>query len=47
MDLKAKKDARDARIKAKHDAMRAQAEQIDPTEADTVAETAPAEEKKD
>lgn len=43
MDLAAKKEAREARIKAKKDAIKAQNEQIDPTEADSVAEAAPAE----
>lgn len=38
MDLVAKKEAREARIKAKREAISAQAAQIDPTEADTVAE---------
>lgn len=46
IDLTAKKEAREARLKAKRDAISAQNEQIDPTEADTVAETQPAEEKK-
>ena len=43
MDLKAKNKAREARLKAKRDAIKAQNEQIDPTEADTVAEAKPAE----
>ena len=43
IDLKAKKEAREARLQAKRDAIRLQQEQIDPTAADTVAEQAPAE----
>lgn len=38
MDLAAKKAARAERIQAKKDAIKAQGEQIDPTEADSVAE---------
>lgn len=38
MDLAAKKQARDARLQAKREAIKAQLEQIDPTEAETVAE---------
>ena len=38
MDLAAKAEARAARIKAKEEAIRLQNEQIDPTEADSVAE---------
>ena len=43
MDLKAKKDARQARIQAKQDAIRLQQEQIAPSEAEAVASEAPAE----
>ena len=39
VDLAAKKEAREARLKAKREAIKAQQEQIDPTKADTVAET--------
>ena len=46
MDLKAKKDAREARIKAKQEAIRAQYEQIAPSEAEEVSEK-PLEETKD
>ena len=45
MDLAAKKAARTERIEAKKAAIQAQNEQIDPTEADTVAETLPEENK--
>jgi len=38
MDLAAKKEARAARLQAKREAISAQASQIDPTEADSVAE---------
>ena len=38
MDLKAKKESREARLQAKREAISAQAAQIDPTEADSVAE---------
>jgi hypothetical protein len=42
MDLAAKKQAREARLQAKREAISAQASQIDPTEAESVAEaTAP------
>lgn len=51
IDLAAKKEAREARMQAKKEAISAQATQIDPTEADSVAEAAPVEaideEKKD
>lgn len=43
VDLKAKNEARAARIQAKKEAIKAQGEQIDPTESDSVAEAAPAE----
>ena len=43
IDLAAKKEAREARLKAKRDAISAQAEQINDTAADTVAEQAPVE----
>lgn len=45
MDLAAKKEAREARLKAKREAISAQQEQVDPTEADSVAEKTPAETK--
>ena len=45
MDLKAKKEARAARIKAKEEAIRAQYEQIAGSEAEQVAETTPEETK--
>lgn len=38
MDLAAKKEARESRLQAKRDAIKAQSEQIDPMEADSVAE---------
>jgi len=38
MDLAAKKKAREERMQAKREAISAQASQIDPTEADSVAE---------
>lgn len=43
MDLKSQKDKREARLKAKREAIKAQAESIAPTEADAVAEATPAE----
>ncbi len=43
MDLKAKKDAREARLQAKRERINAQAESIAPTEAEAVAEAKPAE----
>lgn len=43
MDLKAQKDKREARMKAKREAIKAQTESIAPTEADAVAEAGPTE----
>lgn len=43
MDLKAKKDAREARIAKKKELIKTQAEAIAPTEADAVAEKTPEE----
>lgn len=40
MDLAAKKEARQARMQAKRDAIRLQSEQIDPSVADSVSEAA-------
>lgn len=47
MDLKAQKDKRDARIQAKKERIKAQAESMAPTEADAVAEATPAENTED
>ncbi|MEZ4200370.1 MAG: 50S ribosomal protein L32 [Candidatus Paceibacterota bacterium] len=43
MDLKAKKEARDARIKAKQERIRLQQQEMDATEAETVSEAEPSE----
>lgn len=43
MDLAAKKDAREARMKAKKEAIKAQSDQVAPTEAEVVSETPAAE----
>lgn len=45
MDLKAQKDKREARLKAKKDLIKTQAESIAPTEATAVAEAEPKAEK--
>lgn len=47
MDLAAKKEARTARMQAKREAIRAQAESVAETESTAVAEAAPAKEKKE
>lgn len=47
MDLAAQKDKRTARMQAKKDAIKSQAESLAPTEADAVAEASPAETKTD
>lgn len=47
MDLKAKKDNREARMQAKREAIKAQTESIAPTEADAVAEAEPQETKEE
>lgn len=46
MDLEAQKQKRDARLKAKRDMIRTQAESVAVNDAETVAEAKPAEEKK-
>lgn len=45
MDLKAKKDAREARMQAKREMIRGQEEAIAPTEAEQVSEAKPEEAK--
>ena len=47
MDLKAKKDKREARMQAKRDAIKTQTESIASTEADAVAEAEPQENKEE
>lgn len=43
MDLGAKKEAREARMKAKREAIKGQAESVDDSEAETVSATEPQE----